>query len=62
PAVLQRHVPAADGGADGGPGGRVLVRWKDTPSRWLLGMLTPVLVASAGCSSSPSCCWWSAAR
>ncbi|WP_034029654.1 cytochrome c-type biogenesis CcmF C-terminal domain-containing protein, partial [Pseudomonas aeruginosa] len=22
----------------------VLVRWKDTPSRWLLGMLTPVLV------------------
>ncbi|QIZ25615.1 heme lyase NrfEFG subunit NrfE [Pseudomonas aeruginosa] len=25
----------------------VLVRWKDTPSRWLLGMLTPVLVASA---------------
>ncbi|MNE24100.1 Cytochrome c-type biogenesis protein CcmF [compost metagenome] len=25
----------------------VLVRWKDTPSKWLLGMLTPVLIASA---------------
>ncbi|GGK05378.1 heme lyase CcmF/NrfE family subunit [Pseudomonas matsuisoli] len=24
----------------------VLVRWKDTPTRWLLGMLTPVLLAS----------------
>lgn len=24
----------------------VLVRWKDTPLRWLVGMLTPVLVAS----------------
>ncbi|WNW11102.1 heme lyase CcmF/NrfE family subunit [Pseudomonas sp. DTU_2021_1001937_2_SI_NGA_ILE_001] len=26
----------------------VLVRWKDTPLRWLLGMLTPVLIASGG--------------
>ncbi|KGK83722.1 MULTISPECIES: heme lyase CcmF/NrfE family subunit [Pseudomonas] len=25
----------------------ILVRWKDTPLRWLLGMLTPVLIASA---------------
>ena len=25
----------------------VLVRWKDSPRRWLLGMLTPVLIASA---------------
>jgi len=25
----------------------VLVRWKDTPTKWLLGMLTPVLICSA---------------
>ncbi len=25
----------------------VLVRWKDTPMKWLLGMLTPVLIGSA---------------
>lgn len=25
----------------------ILVRWKDTPLRWLLGMLTPVLIVSA---------------
>ncbi len=25
----------------------VLVRWKDTPLKWLVGMLTPVLIASA---------------
>lgn len=25
----------------------VLVRWKDTPTRWLFGMLTPVLISSA---------------
>ncbi|WP_434456057.1 heme lyase CcmF/NrfE family subunit [Stutzerimonas urumqiensis] len=25
----------------------VLVRWKDTPGRWLAGMLTPILLASA---------------
>jgi cytochrome c-type biogenesis protein CcmF len=25
----------------------VLVRWKDTPGQWLLGMLTPVLIGSA---------------
>ncbi|NKQ11822.1 heme lyase CcmF/NrfE family subunit [Pseudomonas sp. SST3] len=25
----------------------VLVRWKDTPAKWLIGMLTPVLITSA---------------
>ncbi|EGH27072.1 cytochrome c-type biogenesis protein CcmF, partial [Pseudomonas amygdali pv. mori str. 301020] len=25
----------------------VLVRWKDTPLKWLLGILAPVLVGSA---------------
>src|SRR5690606_28355762 len=25
----------------------VLVRWKDTPVKWLIGMLTPVLIVSA---------------
>ncbi|WP_300720292.1 heme lyase CcmF/NrfE family subunit [Pseudomonas sp.] len=29
----------------------VLVRWKDTPVKWLLGMLTPVLLGSAALSA-----------
>ncbi|OLU17379.1 c-type cytochrome biogenesis protein CcmF [Pseudomonas sp. PA1(2017)] len=35
----------------------VLVRWKDTPLRWLLGMLTPVLVASVALALLASLLW-----
>ena len=35
----------------------VLVRWKDTPLRWLLGMLTPVLVASVALALLASWAW-----
>ncbi|WP_070886329.1 heme lyase CcmF/NrfE family subunit [Pseudomonas sp. D2-3] len=35
----------------------VLVRWKDTPLRWLLGMLTPVLVASVILALLASLAW-----
>ncbi len=35
----------------------VLVRWKDTPLRWLLGMLTPVLVASVALALLVSLLW-----
>lgn len=35
----------------------VLVRWKDTPLRWLIGMLTPVLVASVALALLASLLW-----
>ena len=35
----------------------VLVRWKDTPLRWLLGMLAPVLVASVMLALLASLAW-----
>ena len=35
----------------------VLVRWKDTPLRWLLGMLAPVLVASMALALLASWLW-----
>lgn len=35
----------------------VLVRWKDTPLRWLLGMLAPVLVASVALALLASWAW-----
>ncbi|SHM98873.1 heme lyase CcmF/NrfE family subunit [Phytopseudomonas punonensis] len=35
----------------------VLVRWKDTPLRWLIGMLTPVLVASVVLALLASLLW-----
>ncbi|SDI52288.1 cytochrome c-type biogenesis protein CcmF [Pseudomonas flavescens] len=35
----------------------VLVRWKDTPLRWLLGMLAPVLVASVALALLASWLW-----
>ncbi|OLU34297.1 c-type cytochrome biogenesis protein CcmF [Pseudomonas sp. PA15(2017)] len=35
----------------------VLVRWKDTPLRWLIGMLIPVLVASVALALLASLLW-----
>ena len=34
----------------------IMVRWKDTPVKWLLGMLTPVLITSVVLGGLARCC------